>query len=102
MSVSDQPKPDTENLQKRPFGVLCWNCGKQVLLGYVWLRANAQIEDLRAKVPAFGGQGDYVVCESVTEDGSVCNSANLITKEEVVFADAAIPVYDAGIVYPTF
>jgi hypothetical protein len=98
LALAGAAKDQTADLDKRPYGVQCWSCQRPVLVGYVFLKEDAQINDLREKVTEIGGCVD---CKTLLDNGYVCGAANHITSDVLVFADDAVPLYDAGVINPT-
>lgn len=98
LALMGKVKEQTSNLEKRPYGVLCFSCQRPVLVGYTFLEDVATVEDLRGKITNLGGIAD---CNALMDDGSICGAANHVVREELVFADDAVSAYDAGLIEPT-
>lgn len=95
MSESVQSRIPTDKLEKRAYGVLCTNCGNHVLVGYVLLGADAQLEDLQNEVESLGGLGGFVDCRFPFENGQQCNESNSVLRGSLVFVEArTLDLYD--------
>ena len=88
MDELSPPKKTDNTLEKCAYGVVCWYCKQQVLVGFVWLKSGAQTEDLRNEVEVRNGLGG-----SVNHDGG-CGAANQVTRDDLVFVDDSLSKLD--------
>jgi hypothetical protein len=93
MIESVQPSQDADTLAKRPYGYVCWSCRQESLLGYVWLRSDAQNEDLQRDPQVDSEVGCSVSCKH-KDSGHECGAANHITRDQIVLVDESLAAPD--------
>jgi hypothetical protein len=86
MAESIQSETANNMSRKYAYGIECWCCKQQILVGFAWLKNDAQIEDLRANIEARGGILGSLVCNRLA-DGRVCGAGNCLTLVDLVFVD---------------
>jgi hypothetical protein len=92
MSESVQPETSPETVQKYAFGVICTHCGQPVQHGLIWLKNDAQLEDLRNAPEQALALHTEASCVNLDSNGRVCNESNIVERDDLVFVGDSMQV----------